>query len=161
MKVIYSFSVIAVISAAVFSCSKTKVTPSTLGKVDTSKALVSDIRLVGNWDIVTDTISFNGNNIMYHGSGGDYYKFTKYGNLFIAEALENLVDTAVYGVSSTTNQVAWTNLYTSINGSSTTQSSITPPYSITSVDTAKLILTQNTQTAAGPRYEQIIFKKAK
>ena len=161
MKTIYSVSFIAIISAAVFSCSKSSVPPTTITKVDTSKTLISDIRLVGYWDIVTDTISYNGNTIMYKGSPGDYYKFTKYGNLYIAESLENLVDTAIYQISSTTNQVGWTNIYTRINGVATTQTSTTSPFVITSVDTAKMVLTQNAQTTAGPRYEQVTFKKHK
>jgi hypothetical protein len=159
MKYIYTTSLLAIISIALSSCSKTKITPSTLGKVDTSTTLISDIRLVGNWAIVTDTISLAGNNVKYVGSGGDYYKFTKYGNLYIQEALDHLVDTAVYAISSTTNQVGWENLYTSINGSSTTQASVSPPFVITHVDSVKLVLTQNAQTTAGPRYEQITFKK--
>jgi hypothetical protein len=159
MKYIYITSLVSIISIALFSCAKTKVIPSNPTKVDTSTTLISDIRLVGNWSIVTDTISLAGNNVKYVGSAGDYYKFTKYGNLYIQEALDHLVDTAVYGISSTTNQVGWENLFVSINGSSTTQVSSTPSFVITHVDSVKLVLTQNAQTAAGPRYEQVTFKK--
>jgi hypothetical protein len=159
MKYIYTTTLIAIISIALLSCSKTKVTPSNPTKVDTSKTLINDIRLVGNWNIVTDTISLAGNNVKYIGSGGDYYKFTKYGNLYIQEALDHLVDTAIYAISSATNQVAWQNNFISINGSSTTQASGTPAFVITHVDSVKLVLTQNAQTTAGPRYEQITFKK--
>jgi hypothetical protein len=161
MKFIYTALFITISSITFFSCSKTKVNPSGPSKVDTSKTLISDTRLVGNWDIVTDTISLTGNSVKYAGSPGDYYKFTQYGNLYISEALDNLVDTAIYSVSSTTNQVAWQNLFVSINGSSTTIPSVSPPYVITHVDSTKLILTQNAQTATGPRYEQITFKKHK
>src|ERR1700744_1148415 len=134
MKKIYSIAIIAALAVTIVSCSKTSVPPSTLGKVDTSKTLISDIRLVGNWSIVTDTISLAGNNVKYVGSAGDYYKFTKYGNLYIQEALDHLVDTAVYAIQSTTNQVAWQNNFISINGSSTTQVSVTPAFVITHVD---------------------------
>ena len=159
MKKIYSIAIIAALAVTIVSCSKTSVPPSTLGKVDTSKTLISDTRLVGNWAIVTDTISLAGNNVKYVGSAGDYYKFTKYSNLYIQEALDHLVDTAVYAIQSTTNQVAWQNSFISINGSSTTQVSVTPAFVITHVDSVSLILTQNAQTTAGPRYEQIVFKK--
>ncbi len=159
MKSLYLIAIVTVFSLTIVSCSKTSVPPSTLGKVDTSKTLISDTRLVGNWAIVTDTISLAGNNVKYVGSAGDYYKFTKYGNLYIQEALDHLVDTAVYAISSTTNQVGWENLFISINGSSTTQTSITPSFVITHVDSVKLVLTQNASTTAGPRYEQITFKK--
>jgi hypothetical protein len=161
MKFIYTIPLIAIIALAITSCSKTNNTPPPTTRVDTSKNLVADKRLVGNWDIVTDTVSYNGNNVLYHGSAGDYYKFTNYGNLYIAESLGNLVDTAIYTIASTTNQVGWVNLYTSINGQSTTVQSLSPPFTITHVDSTKLILTQNASTAAGVRYEQITFKKKK
>jgi len=159
MKSFYLLAILTVFAITIVSCGKTKITPSTLGKVDTSTTLIGDIRLVGNWSIVTDTISLAGNNVKYVGSAGDYYKFTKYGNLYIQEALDHLVDTAVYAISSTTNQVGWANIFTSINGSSTTQVSVSPAFVITHVDSVKMVLTQNAQTSAGPRYEQITFKK--
>ena len=162
MKSLYLIAIVTVFGITIFSCSRPHVTPSPQTKLDTSKTLIADVRLVGNWSIVTDTISLGGvggNSIKYIGSPGDYYKFTKYGNLYIQEALDHLVDTAVYGISSTTNQVGWDNIYTSINGSSTTIVSVTPSFVITHVDSANLILTQNAQTTAGPRYEQIVFKK--
>jgi hypothetical protein len=161
MKIIYTISFIVFVGAALFSCSKSQVKPATSSRVDTSKTLTSDKRLVGNWAIVTDTISINGSGIMYHGSAGDYYKFTQYGNLYIAESLENLVDTAIYAISSINNQVAWNNLYTRVNGVTTTLVSTTGPFTIVNVDTANLVLMQNVQTASGLRYEQLTFKKTK
>ena len=161
MKIIYKISLIALVSGTLFSCSKSKVTPSNPSRVDTSTTKVSDKRLVGNWAIVTDSISYGGNNAMYHGSAGDYYKFTEYGNLYIAESFGNLVDTAIYTISSINNQVGWTNLYTRINGVSTTIVSTTPAYTIVNVDTANLVLMQNVQTQGGLRYEQLTFKKSK
>jgi hypothetical protein len=117
--------------------------------------------LVGNWSIVTDTVSTSGTGIMYHGSAGDYYKFTKYGNLYIAESLENLVDTAIYNIVSINNSVQWTNLYTRVNGVTTTLVTTSAPFTIVNVDSANLVLSQNVQTASGPHYEQITFKKMK
>lgn len=128
-------------------------------KVDTSTTLVSNTQLVGNWQVVTDTISVPGNTIMYHGTAYDQFKFTKYGNLYISVGLEHLIDTAVYSITSITNQVSWVNSYVSVNGQSTTIASTTGPYTITSVDTASLVLTSNVQTPGGIRYEQIKFKK--
>lgn len=161
MKIIYIIAFIAVIGAAVSSCSKSKVTPNTSTKVDTSTTLIATKTLVGNWNIVTDTVSYNGNNVMYHGVATDYYKFTKYGNLYINEGLESYVDTGVYAISTINNQVAWVNSYSSVNGTVTRIQTYSPAYTITAVDTAKLILTSNASTNAGPRYEQIVFKKIK
>lgn len=159
MKYIYTLSFIVIITMAMVSCSKSKVTPMNTSKVDTSTALISSKLLVGNWNIVTDTISYNGSNVMYHGTPTDYYKFTKYGNLYINEGLERYIDTAVYSISSINNQVSWVNHYISINGVSNTIQSSSQPFVITSVDSVSLVLTQNVSTSQGPRYEQIKFKK--
>jgi len=161
MKRILVTSFAAIIGLAIFSCSKTKVNPTNNLKVDTSKTLISDKRLVGNWDIVTDTVSYGTSQTKYVGSPGDYFKFTTYGNLYIAESPGHLIDTAIYAISSTTNQVIWQNIYTSINGSASTIPSTSLPYVITHVDTAKLVLTQTGTAQGGARYEQIIFKKHK
>jgi len=161
MKIIYKISLVAFIGAALFSCSKSKVTPVKTSHVDTSKTLIADKRLVGNWAIVTDTISINGSGILYHGSAGDYYKFTNYGNLYIAEGLQNLVDTAVYTISSISNQVGWTNLYTRVNGVTTTLTTTTGPLTIVTLDTANLVLSQSAQTSGGMQYQKITFKKMK
>ncbi|MDB5022388.1 MAG: hypothetical protein JWP78_143 [Mucilaginibacter sp.] len=96
---------------------------------------------------------------MYHGTATDHYKFTKYGNLYINEGLENLIDTAVYTLSSISNQVSWVNNYLSVNGVSNTNQSSSLPFVITSVDSVSLVLTQGVSTSQGPRYEQIKFKK--
>ncbi|HTD39071.1 MAG TPA: hypothetical protein VK671_00520 [Mucilaginibacter sp.] len=162
MKIIYTLALIAVISTAIFSCSKNDVIPYTPpSKTDTSTTLITTTTLVGNWNIVTDTVSYNGSNVMYHGTATDYYKFTKFGNLFINEGLDSYVDTALYGIETSTNRVDWLNNYISINGIVSRNQTVSPTYTITSVDTAKLILTSNISTSFGPRYEQIVFKKKK
>lgn len=161
MKYAYLLPLAAIVALIITSCSKSSVKPSTTTKVDTSKTLISDLRLVGNWNILIDTISYMGNNTEYHGVAADHYKFTKYGNLFINEGLENFVDTAVYSVTSLTNSVSWINNYVSVNGVSTTTQSISLPYVITSVDSVSLVLTSNATTSQGPRYEQLTFKKTK
>jgi hypothetical protein len=96
---------------------------------------------------------------MYHGVANDHYIFTKYGNLYINQALDNYVDTAIYAITSINYSVSWVSTYTSVNGVSSTTQTSSVPYSITSVDTASLVLTSNVQTTGGPRYEQIKFKK--
>ncbi len=161
MKYIYLLPLVAIVALIITSCSKSNVKPTTSTKADTSNILITDIRLVGNWDILTDTINFQGTGTMYHGVVNDHFIFTKYGNLYINEGLENLIDTAVYSVASITNSVSWINTYFSINGTFTTTQSLSLPYVITKVDTASLILTSNASTAQGPRYEQITFKKKK
>jgi hypothetical protein len=161
MKYVYLLPLAAIVALIITSCSKSSVKPTTTTKVDTSKTLIADLRLVGNWNILTDTISYQGNNTMYHGVAADHYIFTKYGNLYINEGLESFVDTAVYSVASITNSVSWTNNYISVNGVSTTTQSISLPYVITSVDSTSLVLTSNASTSQGPRYEQLTFKKPK
>ena len=146
--------------AGILSCAKKSTPiPNYTGKVDTNKTLITNKALVGNWNIVTDTISFQGNNIMYHGTPADHYNFTKYGNLYIKEGLQNFTDTAVYDISSINFQVSWINNYISVNGAVSTIPSNSPPYAITTLDSANLVLTSNYQTAQGQRYEQIKFKK--
>jgi hypothetical protein len=161
MKYAYLLPLAAIVALIITSCSKSSVKPSTTTKVDTSKTLIVDLRLVGNWNILTDTISYMGNNTKYHGVAADHYIFTKYGNLFINEGLENFVDTAVYSVTSLTNSVSWINNYVGVNGVSTTTQSVSLPYVITSVDSVSLVLTSNATTSQGPRYEQLTFKKTK
>jgi hypothetical protein len=161
MKYAYLLPLAAIVALIITSCSKSSVKPTTITKVDTSKTLISDLRLVGNWNILTDTISYLGNNTKYHGVASDHYIFTKYGNLFINEGLESFVDTAVYSVASITNSASWINNYVSVNGVSTTNQSISLPYVITSVDSVSLVLTSNATTSQGPRYEQLTFKKTK
>ena len=96
---------------------------------------------------------------MYHGVVGDYYKFTKYGNLYINEGLDKYIDTAIYGITTTTNQVNWVNNYTSLNGLATINQSLAPTFTITKVDAANLILTSSVATTAGTRYQQVVFTK--
>jgi hypothetical protein len=162
MKIIYTIALITVISSAIFSCSKNDVIPYIPpSKTDTSTTLITNTKLVGNWNIVTDTVSFNGSNVMYHGTPADYYKFTKFGNLFINEGLNSYIDTALYGIEASTNRVDWLNNYLSLNGVVSRNPTISPSYTITSIDTAKLILTSDVSTSLGQRYEQIVFKKKK
>ncbi|WP_426671622.1 hypothetical protein ACPPVU_10325 [Mucilaginibacter sp. McL0603] len=161
MKYIYLLPLVAIVALIITSCSKSNVKPTTSTKADTSNTLTADIRLVGNWNILTDTINFQGNGTIYHGVATDHFIFTKYGNLYIKEGLANLIDTAVYSVASITNSVSWINTYISVNGAFSTIHSQSLPYVITKLDTASLILTSNASTAQGPRYEQITFKKKK
>jgi hypothetical protein len=160
MKSISLVCVIALISVSFFACGPKSFDPlPATGKIDTSKTLTPITTLVGNWNIVTDTISYQGNSVMYHGTPADHYIFTKYGNLFVKEGLNNLIDTAQYVISAAKNQVAWVYTYISVNGVSSTQLSDSPPFNITSVDSVSLVLTSNLSTAQGLRYEQITFKK--
>lgn len=161
MKIFYTALLALIVTIGLSSCSKNKVTPSNNSHADTSMTLISNTALVGNWNIVTDTISYNGTNTMYHGVATDHYIFTKYGNLYINEAQYNYVDTAIYNINSLSYSVSWLNSYISVNGVSSRTASTSAPYSITSLDTASLVLTSSIQSGNGPRYEQIIFKKSK
>lgn len=162
MKIIYTIALITIVCTVMFSCSKSEVIPYVApSKTDTSTTVVTNTTLVGNWNIVTDTISYAGSNVMYHGTAKDYYKFTKFGNLFINEGLNSYIDTALYGIETSTSQVDWLNSYLSINGVISRNQTLSPAYTITAVDTARLILTSNVSTSFGQRYEKIIFKKLK
>jgi hypothetical protein len=163
MKSISIACVIVTLIAGFSACKLDTMKPAKItdGKSDTNFTLITDTTLVGKWTIVTDTISYLGTNTMYHGTVSDHYYFTKWGNLFINEGLNSLVDTAVYAISiaNSQNQVSWTNSYISVNGVASRAQSFSSLYNITSVNTTSLVLTSNIQTIQGPRYEQITFKK--
>jgi hypothetical protein len=159
MKTISKVSFIALICAALFSCSKSDVTPTVIPRADTSSNLIGDTRLVGTWAIVTDSVFYNNNSSVYHGVAGDHYKFTKYGNLYISQQNKTFIDTAIYAV--TTTQVGWINTYTESNGLIITVHTTTPPLNIVKLDTANLVLSQTFQASGGQHFEQITFKKSK
>lgn len=165
MRIFYIAFFALIVTISVSSCVKNTITPTDNNnystRADTSTTLIGNTALVGNWNIVSDTISYNGTNTMYHGVATDHYIFSKYGNLYINEGLNHYVDTAVYAINSLGDQVAWQNLYISVNGVSSRATSYTGPYTITSLDTASLVLTGNVQSASGTLYEKIIFKKIK
>ncbi len=154
------FTIFAFISVGLISCLKTnEVRPaaSVTAKSDTSTTLATNTSLVGNWNIVTDTISFEADT-MYHGTPSDHYIFTKYANLYIKSAFNNYTDTAVYSISGT-DTLQWINSYWSEAGSVIRGTSSVGAYTITSVSLHSLILTQNGITPEGRRYEQITLKK--
>jgi hypothetical protein len=163
MKSIFIAFVIVTLIAGFSACKLDTMKPTKItdGKSDTNFTLITDTTLVGKWTIVTDTISYLGTNTMYHGTASDHYYFTKWGNLFINEGLNSLVDTAVYNIAIENSQkgVSWINSYISVNGNATREQSVSSIYAITSVSATSLILTANIQTIQGPRYEQITFKK--
>ena len=163
MKSISAACVIVMLIAGFSACKLDTVKPTkiTNGKSDTNFTLITDTTLVGKWIIVTDSISYLGTNTMYHGTATDHYYFTKWGNLYINEELNSLVDTAVYNISiaNSQSQVSWTNSYISVNGVSSREQSFSSIYNITSANTTSLVITSNVQTIQGPRYEQIKFQK--
>jgi hypothetical protein len=163
MKNLFLLCLVAVFSIWFSSCQVNNISPqqSIVIKNDTSTTLIQNIALVGYWNIVTDTISYQGNNVMYHGTAADHYIFTKYGNLYIKEGLDNLIDTAIYNINSLTYSTSWVNSYLSVNGVISTTASSSAPFAITSVDTASMVLTSNYSTGSGQRYEQLTFKKVK
>ena len=158
MKVIYKISFVALISAALYSCSKSDLKPTVIPRADTSSTLIGDTRLVGNWAIVKDSVFYNNSGAVYLGAPGDHYKFTKYGNLYISLQNRTFIDTAIYTV--TTTQVGWINTYIESNGLITTYHTTTPAMNIASLDATNLVLSQTTQANGGQRFEQITFKKA-
>jgi hypothetical protein len=153
----------AVLLLIVFSaCEKSnlgpqKKTTSTLSQGDTSTMLITNTSLVGTWNVVTDTISFNAY-IMYHGKPGDHYTFTKYGNLYASKTLNGFIDTGVYKISHDT--VSWVSSYVAEGGGYIKGPVSTPPYVVSSLTTTSLILTSNMITPDGIYYEQIRLSKA-
>jgi len=129
-----------------------KVTP----KSDTSTILTVNTELVGNWNIVSDTISFEADT-MYHGKAADHYIFTKYGNLYIKSALNNYIDTAIYTI--TNNSVHWINSYWSEGGAIIKGPSQVGAYQIATISDHSLVLTQNILTPEGYKFELIALKK--
>ncbi|MBV8391384.1 MAG: hypothetical protein JO080_16380 [Mucilaginibacter sp.] len=159
MKIIYKVLFILLIGNTLFSCSKSDVKPVVIPNADTSKTLIADTKLVGNWAIVKDSVFFNNNSTVYTGVSGDHYKFTKYGNLYISQFSGNLLDTAIYTVSGF--QVGWLNLKISSNGLVSAVQTTTPAFNIMKLDTANLVLQQTAQVSGGAHFEQITFKKTK
>jgi hypothetical protein len=159
MKIIYKVLFILLIGNTLISCSKSDVKPVIIPNADTSKTLIADTKLVGNWAIVKDSVFYNSNSTVYIGGTSDHYKFTKYGNLYISQFGGNFLDTAIYTVSGF--QVGWVNLKISSEGLVSAVQTTTPPFNIIKLDTANLILTQNVQISGGAHFEQITFKKSK
>jgi len=159
-KIIYPLSFVLLIATSYLSCMKTSVNPITNNQViDTSKTLIGNVSLVGKWNVLSDTISYGAARSNYHGVSSDHYTFTKYGNLFVKLAPNNYTDTAIYAISSINNSVVWQNIAYSIDGTVSHVSSVSVPYTITSLRNDTLILTSNFQTSAGVRFEEITFKK--
>lgn len=166
MKNIKLLSILALIAAGFVACNLDNVNPqqqpptttTTTTPVDTSKTVVANASLVGNWNLVSDTLSYAGSYVKYNGVPNDHYIFTKYGNLYINVALNKYVDTAVYSISAI-NKLQWVNTYTSANGVATTTQSSSAPFDITSVDAHNLVLTCNQSTVNGTRYEVITLNK--
>jgi hypothetical protein len=154
---------LAFIAAVITSCVKQgQPAPQGTGtptKTDTSTTVISNTELVGNWNIVSDTISYMANTAMYYGTPNDHFDFTAYGNLYIKNGFESQVDTAIYSVSTSNNKVQWTNNYTSVQGQSTRQPLAVGAYTITSLAAHSLVLTQNLSTPQGVRFEVITFQK--
>ncbi|HTI57496.1 hypothetical protein [Mucilaginibacter sp.] len=159
MKTLLLTVAIALITITIFSCGKTSVTPTTPVKVDTSTTLVGSTLIVGNWNLKKDSVFLNGASNVYTGVDGDHFKFTKYSNLYIHITSGNLVDTAIYTLSSLNLQVSWTNLYYSQNGNVVTGQSNSYPFIVTTIDDNNLVLTSNVSTPAGQRYERLTFTK--
>src|SRR5471030_2509719 len=110
MKSVILLCVVTLMACGMAGCSKfvdgTNPPPTQTGGTtssDTSKTLIANTSLVGNWNIVTDTVSFV-SNAMYKGTAGDHYIFTKYGNLYINSGFNQQVDTAVYSISTAANK---------------------------------------------------------
>ncbi|HVS94337.1 MAG TPA: hypothetical protein VHE59_20005 [Mucilaginibacter sp.] len=140
------------------SCTKDNPPAIVSPKLDTSTTLINNTALVGKWNIISDSLSYQGVKIKYQGTTGDHYIFTKYGNLYIKEAFGgSIIDTAIYDVSNS-YVLNWLNIYVNQNGNVSTIPTNSPPFNIrTNADS--LVLTSNVPTSQGQRYEEIKFIK--
>jgi len=145
---------LALIVTGLSACKTNNVDPriDATNSSDTSTSLVANTALVGFWYIVTDTISSNGGQ-MYQGVHTDHFIFTRYGNLYIHNGLNQQVDTAIY-IFSPPDQVQWTYTYYSENGIESKAHLTAGPYQITGWNTNVLSLTKKFG-GAPPMYEQI------
>jgi hypothetical protein len=167
MKSLTLITLLSFAAVVLFSCKKPNaVQPggSINTKSDTSTALVNNPELIGDWNIVTDTVYLEGTAIypgastMYHGTAADHYIFTKYANLYIKSGFNKYTDTAIYNISGT-DTLHWINSYFSQVGVVIKGKSQTFPFTITSVSTHSLVLSQAVLTPEGHRFEQITFEK--
>jgi phage gp45-like len=163
MKNVFLFCAIALIAFEISSCSLDNVNPQQpnvpiTGKSDTSTTLITNTSLVGTWNIVTDTVAYNGN-FMYHGTSGDHYIFTKYGNLYINNGFNAQVDTAVYTIYAD-NTVKWTTSYWKTNDVFSRQPLTVGPYKVSDLTSTTLTLTEDVKSNSSSYYEQIKFLKA-
>lgn len=153
---------IAAMAVTIASCGKRndQPTPVTPTQSDTSKNLIGNTTLVGDWNIVADTIINGGQVYPYQGIPGDHYHFTKYGNLFINSGFHAFVDTAIYGISVDSKAVQWVNSYISVDGQSSRTPSTAGVFEIKSVSDHSLFLSQDFTGANGIlRQERIWFSK--
>ncbi len=166
MKNLFLACIILLIAASFTSCKLDNLNPqpsATTGttKSDTSTTLISNTTLVGNWNIVTDTIKdvSASQTVVYKGTPTDHYIFTKYGNLYINSGYQNYVDTAIYTISPN-SKVGWVNSYISVNGVSSREPSSSGTFAITSLTAHSLVITQDAIAAGGDeRYESITFTR--
>jgi hypothetical protein len=167
MKNLFLACIILVIAAGFTACKldninpQTSTTNTTPTKSDTSATVISNTILVGNWNIVTDTIKdvSTSQTVVYKGTAADHYNFTKHGNLYINSGYQNYVDTAVYAITAN-NRVGWVNSYISVNGVSSRAPSSSGTFIITSLTAHSLVLTQDAFVTGGDeRYESITFSK--
>lgn len=163
MKTIIPVIIIAFIAIIAFeSCKKLpSVKPGNKLLSDTSTTLISNTKLVGNWTIVTDSLSYQTDTV-YRGTPADHYIFTTYGNLYIRSGFNNEIDTAVYTIKGDT--LSWQYSYASLFGKGGKTNGYNLGFIISAVTAHSLILTQGgfiTGTAqyGGRRYERITFKK--
>jgi len=163
MKNVFLLCAIALIAVGFSACSLDNINPDQpgvpiTGKSDTSTTVIANTSLVGTWNIVTDTVSYQGN-FMYHGTAGDQYIFTKYGNLYINNGFNAQVDTAVYTIYSD-NTVKYTTSYWKANNTASRVPLTVGPYKISDLTSNTLTLTEDIKSNSTTYYEQIKFTKA-
>ncbi|HTD98877.1 MAG TPA: hypothetical protein VK668_06300 [Mucilaginibacter sp.] len=162
MKKLFLIGAAALIAFGFSACSLDHINPDqppiiSTGKSDTSKTPIANTSLVGTWNIITDSISYQ-TNTMYHGTPSDIYKFTQYGNLYVNNGFNAQIDTAVYAIS-TDNKLQFTTSYWSANGNYSRVPLAVGPFQISNLTSTTLTLTQNVKSTNGNYYEQLIFAK--
>ncbi|MGZ3750544.1 MAG: hypothetical protein ACXVAU_04650 [Mucilaginibacter sp.] len=169
MKKIILFGAVLFIAAAYTACKLDNINPDQTGsqtvtgtipqgKSDTSKTLIANTALVGNWNIVTDSVSLRTDS-MYRGEPGDHYTFTKYGNIYINNRFHQQIDTGIYTVSSDTQKVQWIDSYWTEEGAVSRSALSVGAFKISNLTSHSLVLTLSGITPAGVEFEQVTLSK--
>ena len=100
------------ISLLIISCRKHPVIkPAGLDYLkDTSTTLIANTAIVGNWNLVSDSVSTYSTDTLYHGTPADYYTFTKYGNMYVKSGFNKFFLVGTYSFENS-NKIKWQGIY--------------------------------------------------
>jgi len=167
MKNLYLILLAGIFALCIFACKRpnaVKPTHANGPKSDTSTTLIANTELVGDWNVVTDTMHrdsvpwLKGGSIMYYGTAKDHFIFTKYANLYVNIALNGWIDTAIYDISGS-DTLRWINSYLKQGVATIIGPSSQGAFKIISITPHSLIIRTSGISPDGYEYQQITFKK--